>query len=240
MPFPGGIARSGSKVGSKYKGASASTNDLYCPTLKGAVDSALSPEIASVLEIVIDGLTSEAVARGDASGACRDHRTGPRARRVARRRGQLRRQARPAPLSSQGSPPLSPMTFSLREAPDQRLDLSPLICAKSRGQDGRGDRTYRAGNNAHARDGGRRFPHPRRRSRHNCHRRRQRAFRSRRHGHDLGLHPRRRGGRRRSRAHDVGRTIDHSRRRGPVRGFRNEGRNARTSRATRASGSAAR
>ena len=37
MPFPGGIARSGSKVGSKYKGASASTNDAYCPTLKGAV-----------------------------------------------------------------------------------------------------------------------------------------------------------------------------------------------------------
>ena len=58
MPFPGGIVRSGSKVGSKYKGASASTNDAYCPTLKGAVDSALGAEIASVLEIVIDGLTS--------------------------------------------------------------------------------------------------------------------------------------------------------------------------------------
>ncbi len=62
MPFPGGIARSGSKIGSKYKSASASTNDAYCPTLKGAVDSALGPEIASVLEIVIDGLTSTAVA----------------------------------------------------------------------------------------------------------------------------------------------------------------------------------
>ena len=35
MPFPGGIARSGSKVGSKYKGVTASTNDAYCPTLKG-------------------------------------------------------------------------------------------------------------------------------------------------------------------------------------------------------------
>ncbi len=68
MPFPGGIARSGSKVGSKYKGASASTNDLYCPTLKGAVDSALGPEIASVLEIVIDGLTSEAVAEAMRAG----------------------------------------------------------------------------------------------------------------------------------------------------------------------------
>src|SRR5271165_564696 len=65
MPFPGGIVRSGSKVGSEYKGASASTNDAYCPTLKGAVDSALGPEIASVLEIVIDGLTSAAVARSE-------------------------------------------------------------------------------------------------------------------------------------------------------------------------------
>ena len=62
MPFPGGIARSGSKIGSKYKGASASTNDAYCPTLKGAVDSALGPEIGSVLEIVIDGLSSTVVA----------------------------------------------------------------------------------------------------------------------------------------------------------------------------------
>ncbi len=68
MPFPGGIARSGSKVGSKYKGASASTNDLYCPTLKGAVDSDLGPEIASVLEIVIDGLTSDAVAEAMRAG----------------------------------------------------------------------------------------------------------------------------------------------------------------------------
>jgi formylmethanofuran--tetrahydromethanopterin N-formyltransferase len=77
MPFPGGIARSGSKVGSKYKGASASTNDLYCPTLKGAVDSALSPEIASVLEIVIDGLTSEAVAEAMRAGLAAITELGP-------------------------------------------------------------------------------------------------------------------------------------------------------------------
>jgi len=57
MPFPGGIVRSGSKVGSKYKALSASTNDAYCPTLRGAVDSALSPDVGAVLEIVIDGLT---------------------------------------------------------------------------------------------------------------------------------------------------------------------------------------
>lgn len=62
MPFPGGIVRSGSKVGSKYKGLMASTNHFYCPTLKGTVDSALDPEDGCVLEIVIDGLTSQAVA----------------------------------------------------------------------------------------------------------------------------------------------------------------------------------
>jgi len=62
-PFPGGIVRSGSKVGSKYKGMFASSNHLYCPTLRGAVpESVLGPEIASVLELVIDGLTPEAVA----------------------------------------------------------------------------------------------------------------------------------------------------------------------------------
>lgn len=62
MPFPGGIARSGSKVGSKYKGLIASTNDAYCPTLKGSGRSELDADIGAVLEIVIDGLTSEAVA----------------------------------------------------------------------------------------------------------------------------------------------------------------------------------
>ncbi len=77
MPFPGGIARSGSKVGSKYKGASASTNDAYCPTLKGAVDSALGPEIASVLEIVIDGLTSAAVAAAMRAGLAAIVELGP-------------------------------------------------------------------------------------------------------------------------------------------------------------------
>lgn len=57
MPFPGGIVRSGSKVGSKYKALFASTNDAFCPTLKGLTRTELSPEIESVMEIVIDGLT---------------------------------------------------------------------------------------------------------------------------------------------------------------------------------------
>ncbi|MES9860420.1 MAG: formylmethanofuran--tetrahydromethanopterin N-formyltransferase [Candidatus Thiodiazotropha sp. LLP2] len=57
MPFPGGIVRSGSKVGSKYKSLMASTNDAYCPTLRGLVKSNLDDEIGSVMEIVINGLT---------------------------------------------------------------------------------------------------------------------------------------------------------------------------------------
>jgi formylmethanofuran--tetrahydromethanopterin N-formyltransferase len=68
MPFPGGIVRSGSKVGGKYKNMRASTNDAFCPTLRGRVKSALDPEIVSVLEIVIDGLTSEAVANAMRAG----------------------------------------------------------------------------------------------------------------------------------------------------------------------------
>jgi len=62
LPFPNGVVRSGSKVGSKYKKLIASTNDAYCPTLRGVVDnSELDEGINSVLEIVIDGLTLKAV-----------------------------------------------------------------------------------------------------------------------------------------------------------------------------------
>jgi formylmethanofuran--tetrahydromethanopterin N-formyltransferase len=69
LPFPGGIVRSGSKVGARYQGMIASTNHLYCPTLRAAVvDSALPPEVGSVLEIVIDGLDEASVARAMAEG----------------------------------------------------------------------------------------------------------------------------------------------------------------------------
>jgi formylmethanofuran--tetrahydromethanopterin N-formyltransferase len=62
-PFPGGIVRSGSKVGAKYAGMHASTNDAFCPTLRGTIKkSELAPDTLAVLEIVIDGLTSKAVA----------------------------------------------------------------------------------------------------------------------------------------------------------------------------------
>lgn len=58
MPFPGGVVRSGSKVGSKYATLSASTNDAYCPSLYGlAAKSELTPETRCVMEIVIDGFT---------------------------------------------------------------------------------------------------------------------------------------------------------------------------------------
>ncbi len=58
LPFPNGVVRSGSKVGSKYKALIASTNDAYCPTLSGLVkNTEIEPGVNSVLEIVIDGLT---------------------------------------------------------------------------------------------------------------------------------------------------------------------------------------
>jgi formylmethanofuran--tetrahydromethanopterin N-formyltransferase len=56
MPFPGGVVRSGSKVGSRYKKLRASTNDAYCPTLRGVVASSLSEGVNAVYEIVIDGV----------------------------------------------------------------------------------------------------------------------------------------------------------------------------------------
>jgi len=63
MPFPGGVVRSGSKVGSRYANLNASTNDAFCPSLVGLVahselaGGASAREIGCVMEIVIDGLT---------------------------------------------------------------------------------------------------------------------------------------------------------------------------------------
>jgi formylmethanofuran--tetrahydromethanopterin N-formyltransferase len=77
-PFPGGIVRSGSKVGSKYKGVAASTNDAFCPTLRGAVKTALDGDAGAVLEIVIDGLSSEAVASAMRAGIAAIVKLGPK------------------------------------------------------------------------------------------------------------------------------------------------------------------
>lgn len=84
-PFPGGIVRSGSKVGSKYKALPASTNHPFCPVLRGLVETALLPGEASVLEIVIDGLSADAVAKAMAAGLAAATALGPEngARRIA-------------------------------------------------------------------------------------------------------------------------------------------------------------
>jgi formylmethanofuran--tetrahydromethanopterin N-formyltransferase len=77
LPFPGGVVRSGSKVGARhYKKMIASTNDAFCPTLRGRrrVKSELPDGVNSVLEIVVNGLDREAIAaalRAGIEAACR-------------------------------------------------------------------------------------------------------------------------------------------------------------------------
>ena len=61
LPFPGGMVRSGSKVGSRYPKLKASTNDAYCPTLRSVTSSDLPKHCHAVYEIVIDGLSFDAV-----------------------------------------------------------------------------------------------------------------------------------------------------------------------------------
>lgn len=68
LPFPGGIVRSGSKVGSKYPKLKASTNDAYCPTLRPLVKSELPVDCQAMYEIVIDGMSFEAVQSAMSAG----------------------------------------------------------------------------------------------------------------------------------------------------------------------------
>jgi len=67
-PFPGGVCRSGSKVGSRYSGLKASCNEAYCPTLRNLAPSALPPTVNATYEIIIDGLTLPAVEKALAAG----------------------------------------------------------------------------------------------------------------------------------------------------------------------------
>jgi len=61
LPFPGGIVRAGSKVGSRYKKLKASTNDAYCPTLTAVTHSELPPGSGAAYELVVDGISADAV-----------------------------------------------------------------------------------------------------------------------------------------------------------------------------------
>ncbi len=76
LPFPGGVVRSGSKVGSRrIKSMIASTNDAYCPTLRAVTTSALPDDVNCVLEIVVNGVDAAAIAssmRAGIDAACRD------------------------------------------------------------------------------------------------------------------------------------------------------------------------
>jgi formylmethanofuran--tetrahydromethanopterin N-formyltransferase len=76
LPFPGGIVRSGSKVGARaYTGMIASTNDAYCPTIAPLTTTSLPQSVNAVLEIVVDGLNAEVISSGMRAGieaACRE------------------------------------------------------------------------------------------------------------------------------------------------------------------------
>ena len=68
-PFPGGLCRSGSKVGSTYKFLKASTNTPFCPTIKNSVKGSKVPGSAnSVIEVVINGLDETSVKRAMGAG----------------------------------------------------------------------------------------------------------------------------------------------------------------------------
>ena len=86
LPFPGGVVRSGSKVGSTYAGLIASTNDAFCPSLAAlAPRSELGEGVRCVLEIVIDGLGEAEVAGAMRAGIAAIVERGARAgvRRIA-------------------------------------------------------------------------------------------------------------------------------------------------------------
>lgn len=69
LPFPGGVCRSGSKVGSRKHKLRASTNDLFCPTLRSLVENSKVPEgVGSVYELVFNGLTPSLLRKATAEG----------------------------------------------------------------------------------------------------------------------------------------------------------------------------
>ena len=135
LPFPGGIARSGSKVGSKYKGLRASTNTAFAPTLRGVVPTELPPDARCAYEIVIDGLSLEAVERATAVGRARPPPQ-PDGRR--RDRGQLRRQPRAVP-----HPPASMCSNDMEPANDRDVESAVITSASVRSRQEHDDDSQR-------------------------------------------------------------------------------------------------
>jgi len=68
LPFPGGIVRSGSKVGSRYKKLIASTYHRYCPTLRNEEETLMPDEANCVYELVICSYSADAIRRAMAAG----------------------------------------------------------------------------------------------------------------------------------------------------------------------------
>lgn len=74
-PFPGGATRSGSKVGSKYASLFASTNEAFSPVTRDLCETKLPEDAEAVLEVVIDGMSFDAIAEATKVGivaACRE------------------------------------------------------------------------------------------------------------------------------------------------------------------------
>jgi len=67
-PFPGGIVASGSKVGSKYKFLKASTNAAFCSSLREDGVCTMTEDVSAIYEIVINGISQEAVAKSMKAG----------------------------------------------------------------------------------------------------------------------------------------------------------------------------
>jgi len=68
-PFPGGLCRSGSKVGSTYAFMKASTNTPFCPAIKHTLpDSQVPAGCNSVLEVILNGLDEPSVMKAMGAG----------------------------------------------------------------------------------------------------------------------------------------------------------------------------
>ena len=140
-PFPGGIVRSGSKVGSKYKKLRASTNDAYCPTLRSLGNSELPDASNAAYEIVIDGLDLSAVEEATRVGvraACGPGVLGISAGNYGGKLGPFHLYLHKLLAADSPHPPtLSPKMLE-RETKDTEITpLSPFMGEGGRGDEGK-------------------------------------------------------------------------------------------------------